>query len=69
MTTTVKIFAHCTSTTEVMVTIASEYDRSVEEFKLQNNESAERYVYGDRNICIREVSKLNETKQATLDSI
>lgn len=57
MTTTVKIEAHCASDKEVLVTVAGNYDIDIESFKLQNGEVAERFVYDERNICVREVKK------------
>lgn len=56
MTTTVKIEAHLSSEKEVQVVI-TDNEEVTEEFVLQNGETAERYVYDDRAICVKEVVK------------
>ena len=55
MTTTVKIDAHCDSTKEVKVSIASKH--TGENFTLQDGETAERVVYDDIELSVREVVK------------
>lgn len=62
MTTTVKVSAHCADSVEVRVevinTAAVPMSRNiVEQVTLQNGESAERVVYGDLEIRVREVAK------------
>lgn len=52
MTTTVKVTAHCASTKEVIIGVATEPDRVI-----QDGESAEVYAYDDRLITVREVRK------------
>jgi hypothetical protein len=57
MTTTVKITACCEpTTTEVVVTVDENFQK-VEDIVLQNGETVERYVYGNRAITVREVTK------------
>ena len=62
MTTTVIINAHLDKTKEVRVTIQDHYNSAgipiiIEEFSLQDGETAERYVYDGREICVQEVGK------------
>jgi len=56
MTTTVKIIASLSSSKEVHVQVVDN-GSTVEEFTLQDGETAERYVYDDREISVREVMK------------
>lgn len=56
MTTTVIIKAHLPSTKEVKILI-SENGNTVEDFALQDGETAERYVYDGREIVVKEVEK------------
>lgn len=56
MTTTVKIEAHTSDDLEVKVSL-TDNGVIVESFRLQNGESAERYVYGGRSIVVCEVEK------------
>lgn len=56
MTTTVKIDAHLSDTKEVKVVI-TDNGETVEDFALQDGESAERYVYDGREISVKEVGK------------
>lgn len=56
MTTTVKIDAHLSDTNEVRVVITDNGEK-VEDFVLQNGQSAERYVYDGREISVKEVDK------------
>jgi len=59
MTTTVTIDAHLSEDKEVQVLIIDVgSEDAIEEFTLQDGESAERYVYDDRKIMIQEVEKL-----------
>lgn len=55
MTTTVKINAHCDSSKEVKVSITGEH--TGENFTLQDGEAAERVVYDDMELTVREVVK------------
>lgn len=62
MTTTVTVTAHCNDTTEVRVTIVNSaavaLARNIEEeFVLQDGQTAERVVYGDREIRVCEQAK------------
>ncbi len=57
MTTTVKIGAHLGDDHEVLVDVR-EGGRIIETFTLQDGESADRYVYDDRTVTVREVAKL-----------
>lgn len=57
MTSTVTIDAHCASDTEVSVSVYENYGRDdtlVEEFTLQDGESAERAIYDNREITVKE---------------
>lgn len=56
MTTTVTIAAHHSSNKEVQVKI-SDHGNTVEQFALQDGETAERYVYDGREISVKEVEK------------
>lgn len=56
MTTTVKVEAHCTSDKEVLVVIHSA-EKYIESFVLQDGEKAERVVFDDRYIIVREQMK------------
>lgn len=56
MTTIVRIGAHLASQKEVVIKVI-EGGNIVEEFTLQDGESAERYVYDDREINVKEVVK------------
>lgn len=56
MTTTVKIEAHVVPGRQVEVEITSG-GNIVEEFTLQDGETAERHIYDDRDIIIREAIK------------
>lgn len=56
MTTTVIIKAHLPSTKEVKILI-SENGNTIEDFTLQDGETAERYVYDGREIVVKEVEK------------
>lgn len=55
MTTTVKVEAHCGTDTEVQVRVTG--DNSVESITLQDGESAERHVYDDLQVTVKEVKK------------
>lgn len=55
MTTTVKVFAHCSDDERVRVTVMDGADR-LEELFLKNGEEAERYVYDGREITVREMA-------------
>ncbi len=58
MTTTVIIKAHLSTTKEVRVTINDNVSGTkLEEFTLQDGETAERYVYDGREINVLEVTK------------
>lgn len=58
MTTTVIVKAHCATTKEVHAAITDTASGSViEEIVLQDGESAERVVFDDRVITVREVLK------------
>ena len=57
MTTTIQILAHLASTKEVKVTIHGTGGIVIEELTLQDGEKAERYVYDDRQITIKETEK------------
>ena len=57
MTTTVKIEAHCSDNKEVSVNISEGTEDSGRVFTLQNGEIAERYVYDERTISVREILK------------
>lgn len=63
MTSQVKISAHCSDEKEVIVTIAGIVDNAtgesgiIEEFTLQNGESAERSIYDSRSVTAVEVLK------------
>jgi hypothetical protein len=57
MTTTVQILAHLASTKEVKVTVHGTAGTVIEEFSLQDGETAERYVYDDRQITVKEADK------------
>lgn len=54
MTTTVKIEAHCSNEKEVEVYVFDAEDKLTEKFILQDGEKAERFVYDDRMISVRE---------------
>ena len=56
MTTTVTITAHLSTEKEVRVKL-TDNGQPVEEFALQNGETAERYVYDGREISVQEVAK------------
>lgn len=56
MTTTVKISAHCASNVEVKVTV-TDGENQIEQFTLQDKETAERYVYDKRSITVTETNK------------
>lgn len=56
MTTTVKISAHVSAEKEVRAKI-TDGDTVVEEFAMQDGESAERYVYDGRKIEVQEAVK------------
>ena len=53
MTTTVIVNAHCSANKEVFVAI-TDGDESVEEFVLQDGESADRVVYDGLEISVKE---------------
>lgn len=57
MTTTVKISAHLSSEKEVRALIRDDQGAVLEELVLQDGETAERYVYDERRIEVREVVK------------
>lgn len=58
MTTTVKVSAHCANNKEVQVAISDIVSGNVKEaFTLQDGETAERVVYDDLTIAVREVVK------------
>lgn len=58
MTTTVIIKAHCSSDKEVKVAINDNVTgTNVENFTVQDGETAERYVYDGREISVLEVLK------------
>lgn len=58
MTTTVRVMAHCTSNKEVVVTIKErDDDTPLEVFSLQDGETADRVVFDDRVISVRERAK------------
>ena len=61
MTTTVKVFAHCSDDEMVRVTVRDGTEH-LEELFLKSGEEAERYVYDDREITVREITvrKLEE---------
>lgn len=60
MTSQVKISAHCSDDKEVLVTVAGIINHStgetgiIEEFTLQNGESAERAIYDSRSVTSAE---------------
>jgi hypothetical protein len=56
MTTTVTVKACCAPDIEVVVTIEDNW-KVVEIITLQNGEGTEKYVYGNRAISVREVTK------------
>lgn len=56
MTTTVKIEAHLSREKEVVVEV-NEDGAVIERITLQDGERAERYVYDNREISVREVAK------------
>jgi hypothetical protein len=56
MTSTVKIDAHLSDDKEVRIVIANQ-DQLVEEFTIQNGESATRYIHDDRVIIVKEMLK------------
>ena len=53
MTTTIIVHAHCSADKEVFVAI-TDGDESVEEFVLQDGESADRAVYDGRELRVKE---------------
>ena len=55
MTTKVTIEAHCNEKTEVNISMATE--NTGENIRLQDGESRDFYVYDDREIAVKEVSK------------
>ncbi len=55
MTTTVKVSAHCGADTEVQIDFADGH-----QVFLENGDTYETYVYGDKEVTIKEVPK--ETK-------
>ena len=55
MTTTVIIKAHCSSDKEVKVIVRDKL--TGEDFTLQDGETAEHYVYDEREISVQEVLK------------
>jgi hypothetical protein len=59
MTTTVIIQAHCASTKEVVVELVNDDypEMPYEVFSLQDGETAQRVVYDNRQITVREVPK------------
>lgn len=57
MTTTVIIEAHCSADVEVRVTVTDEGMLS-EDFVIQNGERAERYVFDNRSISVREQERI-----------
>lgn len=57
MTTTVTVLAHLASTKEVKIAVVGEAGRVIEEFTIQDGETAERFVYDERQIVVREVEK------------
>jgi len=63
MTSQVKVSAHCSDDKEVVVTVAGIIDHAtgaagiIEEFTLQNGESAERSIYDSRSVSFVEVLK------------
>ena len=64
MTTIVKIEAHCSSDKEVLIEVMREPTESyetddvlLEQFKLEDGEKAERYVYDARYVTVREQLK------------
>ena len=56
MTSTVKIDAHLSTDKEVRVVLANN-DKLIEEFTIQNGESATRYVHDDNVIIVKEMLK------------
>lgn len=56
MTTTVKIEAHCTNDKEVIV-VLQDGDKEIEVFSLQDGEKADRVVFDNRYIVVREQMK------------
>lgn len=56
MTSTVKITAHCSKDKEVQVKVTDK-GNTVEEFAVQDGESAERHIYDDREVSAKEVVK------------
>lgn len=56
MTTTVVIKAHCASTKQVQVKI-TDGENLVDNFVVQDGETAERVVFDEREITVREVLK------------
>lgn len=56
MTSVVKIQAHCSDEKQVQVTV-TEGDKVIEQFVLQNGETAERYCYDARQVTAVEVLK------------
>lgn len=55
MTTTVRVLAHCAEDERVRVTVMDGADR-MEELYLKDGEEAERYIYGDYEIAVREMA-------------
>lgn len=61
MTTTVKISAHCSNNKEVQVAVTDSMSGNVKDaFTLQDGETAERVVYDDLVIGVRETLKTGE---------
>lgn len=58
MTSKVVVSAHCASSKEVVITLSSNTES--EDFKLQNNETKELYIYDDREISVKEVEKVSD---------
>lgn len=56
MTSTVKIDAHLSTEKEVRVVIANQ-DQLIEEFTIQDGESATRYIHDDLVVIVKEMVK------------
>jgi len=56
MTTAVQVHAHCSGEKEVLVVI-QDGEKEIESFKLQDGEKADRVVFDNRSIVVREQIK------------